>query len=79
MTRKQADKFCGKYVKLTFKTSWFNEAVQTWVNEEEEYTGWFDHCENPEQSNYYKLDSDDWLPTHNACWTANSIKKIVEV
>ena len=79
MTEEKANKFCGKLVKLTFKRDWFNEATQSWVNEDEEYIGEFNHCPHPTQTRYYQLDSDNWLPTNNACWSANIIRTIKEV
>ena len=79
MTRERANKFIGKKVKLTFKDSWFNEATQSWVSDEEEYIGILNHCKHPTQKNLYQLDGDRWLPTKNACWSANRIKTIEEV
>ena len=79
MRREQADKFIGKLVRLTFKYDWFNEATQSWVNEDDELIGIFNRCSCPTQTQYYVLDSDKCLPTHNACWSANRIKTIKEV
>lgn len=79
MKREQVNKFVGKLVELTFKRSWFNEAVQEWVNEDEKYIGILERCETLTQRQYYGLDSNKWLPTHNACWSANSIRTLKEV
>lgn len=76
MKPKQADKYCGKLVAVTFKESWFNEAVQRWVFEEEEYTGILEHCPYEGQERYYQLTSTDCLPTDRACWSANRMKRI---
>lgn len=77
MTKKQVDKFLGKYVAITFANNWFNEATQEWVEEDEEYIGILNRCNNPEK--HYQLDSDKYLPTHNACWRESKIKTIKEV
>lgn len=79
MTRERANKFVGKLVKLTFKEQWFNEATQSWIYEDEEYIGIFNHCSCVGQTQYYVLDSNEWLPTNNSCWSANRIKIIKEV
>lgn len=79
MKREQVNKFVDKLVELTFKKSWFNEATQEWVDEEEKYIGILKHCKTLTQRQYYVLDSDKWLPTYNACWSANSIKTLKEV
>lgn len=77
MTIKQVDKYLGKYVAITFVKSWFNEATQDWVEENEEYLGTLNRCNNPKK--HYQLDSDEWLPTDNACWREREIKSIREV
>lgn len=80
MTRKQVDKHLNKKVKITFKHDWFNEAVQEWVNTEEEpLIGVLVRCECPTQTHLYCLESIKPLPTDNACWSANRIAKIKEV
>ena len=79
MTRKKVDSFLGKLVAITFTRSWFNEAVQSWVDEEEEYVGILNRCTGYNQSDYYQLDSKEWLPTDNACWRESRIKTIREV
>ena len=80
MTRKQVDKHLNKKVELTFKNDWFNEAVQQWVNTEEEpLIGILVRCECPTQTHLYCLESIKPLSTNNACWSANRIKSIKEV
>ena len=76
MTRKQVDKYLGELVAVTFTNTWWNEATQSWVNEEEEYVGVLNRCPYEGQERYYQLDSDKWLPTDNACWGAYRMKKI---
>ena len=80
MTRKRADKFIGKLVKVTFKEEWFNEAEQSWVSNEEEYTGVL-KIDKSElfKGHYYFLDTPLAQETNNACWTANRMKKIEEL
>lgn len=79
MERKTADKYLGCNVAITFKHSWFNEAMQYWVDEEEEYVGVLNRCNGYKQESYYQLDSSNFLPTDNACWTASRMKKIRKV
>ena len=76
MKPKQADKYCNKLVAVTFKRDWFNEAVQSWVWEEDEYVGTLEHCPYKGQEKYYQLESDEFLSTDCACWSANSMKRI---
>lgn len=76
MKRKQVDKYVGLEVALTFTHSWFNEAVQSWVNEEEEYVGILKTYEYSEKRHYYELVSSQCLPTDKSCFSANRIKKI---
>ena len=76
MTRKKVDSFLEKRVALTFIRTWFNEATQSWVNEDEEYIGVLHRCNGYNQEKYYQLDSDGWLPTDNACWREYRIRKI---
>ena len=78
MRREQVDKYLGKLVAVTFIHDWFNEATQSWVNEEDEYVGVLNRCTGYQQERYYQLDSDKWLPTDNACWGAHRMKKIIE-
>lgn len=79
MTRKRADKFVGKKVRIVFTHEWFNEATQSWVNEDGEHIGVLNHCGNPTQRHLYQLDSILWLPTDNACWSENRMKIIEEL
>lgn len=79
MERKTADKYLGCNVALTFARTWFNEAVQSWVDEEEEYVGVLNRCNGHKQEKYYQLDSPNFLPTDNACWSAARMKKIRKV
>ena len=72
----QADKYCNKRVAVTFRWDWFNEAVQSWVSEEEEYVGTLEHCPYKGQERYYQLTAPIFLPTDRACWSANSMKRI---
>lgn len=76
MKPKQADKYCNKVVAVTFKCDWFNEAVQSWVFEEEEYVGRLVHCPCKGQEKYYQLERPCFLPTDRACWSANRMKRI---
>ena len=79
MKRQQVDKHLCDLVAIIFKESWFNEATQSWVDEDQEYIGVLNRCECPNQEKYYVLDSEEWLPTHNACWSANRMKRIITI
>lgn len=80
MNREKANKFIGKKVRVIFKFEWFNEAVQSWVLEDEEHIGILKHCENESQKHLYYLDTGDKAtPVHNSCWSANRMKSITEV
>ena len=80
MTRKRLDEFLGKKVALTFQSFWFNEAVQEWVDTEEEpLIGVLVRCECPEQTHLYCLESIKPLPTDNACWSANRVESVREI
>ena len=76
MKPNQADKYCNKLVAVTFKESWFNDAVQSWVSEEDEYIGILEHCPYEGQELFYQLTGKDFLPTDRACWAANRMKRI---
>lgn len=78
MKREQVNKFVNKLVELTFKESWFNEATQSWVYGDGKYIGILKHCEHSTQRHFYYLDNYK-IPTHNACWSANSIRTLKEV
>ena len=76
MNRKQVDKYLGCLVAITFSKQWFNDASQSWVRDDEEYIGFLIRCRGYKQEKYYELDSEEWLPTHNACWGASRMRKI---
>ena len=76
MRRKQVDKYLGELVAVKFDSTWWNEAVQSWVDEEEEYFGVINRCPYPTQEKYYQLDNPKPLPTDNACWGAHRMKSI---
>lgn len=81
MKPSQVDKHLNKKVELRFKNgSWFNEAVQSWVDTEDEpLVGVLVRCKCEGQEHLYCLDSIKPLPTDNACWSANRIRSIKEI
>ena len=80
MKPKQVDRYLNKKVKLTFKEDWFNEAMQSWVDiNEEPLIGVLVRCKGFQQGHLYCLESIKPLPTDNACWSANRIKKLEEL
>ena len=79
MIRNQVDKFLQKYVAVEFYESWFNEATQTWVYEDEPYIGVLVRVPYEEQSKFYMLKSEKPLATDNACWGPAIISKIREL
>lgn len=79
MKTKIVNKYLGKRVAIMFSLTWWNEATQNWVWEDEEYIGVLNHCNCKGQEKYYQLDSSLKLPTDNACWDAIRIKSIKEV
>lgn len=80
MRRERADKFIGKLVKVTFKEEWYNEATNSNVSNEEEYTGVLKFEKNDLYKwRYYFLDTPLEQDTNDASWTANAMKKIEEL
>ena len=68
MKRKQVEKYLGKHVAIIFSERWFNDAVQSWVEEDEPYFGVLTRVPYEKQSKFYMLKGDEPLATDRACW-----------